>query len=88
MSHESVRFTIFVIFYFSLLCVFKCLFKLPPVRMQSHNGCISLSPLCVFKCVLNVPASEEVKSHWLHLFDFSPLCDFKCVLEWSVREDA
>ena len=25
-------------------------------------------------CVLKVPAQEDAKSHWLHLFDFSPLC--------------
>ena len=40
------------------------------------------------QCILNLPASEDTKSHRLHLFDFSPLCIFKCVLKLPAREDA
>ena len=43
--------------------------------------------MCVFKCFLKLPASEDVKSHWLHLFDFSPLCVFKCLLKLPAQED-
>ena len=43
-----------------------------------------LSPLCVFKCFLKLPASEDVKSHWLHLFGVSPMCFFICVLKLLV----
>ena len=45
-------------------------------------------PLCVFKWVLKLSAQEDVKSHWLHLFDFSPLWVLKCVLKWLTRENA
>ena len=38
--------------------------------------------VCLFICLLKELGSEQVKSHWLHLFDFSPLCVFKCVLKW------
>ena len=27
-------------------------------------------PTCVFKCALKLPASDDAKSHWLHLFIF------------------
>ena len=84
-SHASCICLIF------LHCVFSnassnCLHQ----RMQSHTGCICLifSPLCVFKCVLKLLASEDAKSHWLHLFDFSPLCVFKWFLKLSTRWDA
>ena len=36
---------------------------------------------------LKVPASEDAKSHWLHLFNFSPLCVLKCLLKFSAQED-
>ena len=39
-------------------------------------------------CVLKLPAREDAKSHWLHLFDFSPLCVFKCLLKLPAWEDA
>ena len=39
-------------------------------------------------CVLKLPAREEAKSHWLHLFDLSPLCDFICLPKWPALEDA
>ena len=44
------------------------------------------SPLCVLKCALKLPARDESKSHWLHLFGFSPLCVFKCLLKLNAWE--
>ena len=37
--------------------------------------------------VLKWPASENVESHWLHLFDFSPLWIVKCVLKLPTCKD-
>ena len=39
-------------------------------------------------CVLKLPAREDAKSHWLHLFDFSPLCILMCLLKWPAWKDA
>ena len=39
-------------------------------------------------CVLKLPAREDAKSHWLHLFDFSPLCVFMCFFKLTAWEDA
>ena len=44
--------------------------------------------LCVVRCCLKLPAWENAKLYWLHLFDFSPVSVFKCVLKLSAREDA
>ena len=46
------------------------------------------SPLCDIKCLFKWSASEDAKSHWLHLFDLSPLCFLKCVFKTSPREEA
>ena len=39
-------------------------------------------------CVLKLPAREDARSHWLHLFDVSPLCIIMCLLKWPAWEDA
>ena len=44
--------------------------------------------MCFFKCVLKLPAWEDAKSHWLHLFCFSPLCIFKCIFKLPAQKDA
>ena len=46
----------------------------PQSASRSSPHVESLFPtLCVFKCILNLPAWNDKKSHWLHLFDLSPL---------------
>ena len=51
--------------------------------MRNYTDSICLTFLhCVFQMFSQVAClcrSEDVKSHWLHLFDFSPLCVFKWV---------
>ena len=68
-SYEISR-RISCIFYFSSLCVFKCVPKL-----SAHEDTLSywlylfdFSPLCVFICLLKWPVREDAKSHWLHFF--------------------
>ena len=49
------------------------------------------SPPCVFiKCVLRLPAWDDAKLHWLHLFTFSPLCVlymYVIVASWLLPQD-
>ena len=82
--------TFIALFYFSPLCVFKCLLKFS-AREEAKSHWLHLfgfSPLCVFKWVLKWLACENATLHWLHLFGFSPLCVFKWVLKLLALEDA
>ena len=38
------------------------------------------SPVCVFKCFLKMSEQEDLKSHWLYLYDFPPVY-IRCVLK-------
>ena len=53
-------------------------------RMQSHTDFICLSFLHrVFSNVsANCLEKDDVKSHWLHLFDFFHRMFFKCLPKW------
>ena len=53
----------------SPVCVFKCLFKLPPSEIAlSHWLHLFDYSLCIFKWAFILPAQEDTKSHWLHFF--------------------
>ena len=56
-SHRGWKITLAEFFYFSPLCVFKCLLKLPAWEDEKSHWLhlFDFSPLCVFKCVLKWP---------------------------------
>ena len=77
------------------LVAFVWLFATVGSQIARRRGCIvtlvafvDFSPRCVFKWAFKLPARDDAKSHWLHLFCFSPLCVFKCALKWPAWEDA
>ena len=70
------------------LAFLHCVFSNGPSKRQkkkiyNHTDCI-----CVTLWIFKLLASEDLKFHWLHSFNFSPLCVFKCVLKWLALEDA
>ena len=65
---------------------FGCIYSIfPHVWNHTSRTWLWLFWQCVFKCLFKLVASENAKSHWLHLFNFSPcLKTFDVVDLWNI----